>query len=562
MTAAERISLGKLGFTLQDGALRHLSYDGVELIRGLSFLVRDRDWGTIVPRLTTLSREEGEVFRQTFRAEYQTGNARLSTVLTIEAGEDGVTFAAQGEVDGPFETNRTGFTILHPASVAGCPAEIVHSDDAVETSAFPTLIDPWQPFMDIVSISHDRDGYRVSCEMRGDTFEMEDQRQWGDASFKTYNRPLAKPWPYVLPTGEVVEQSVHVSWKKVKTAASVVVEDQTREATFPEIAIVLTAEDARRLAATPRDVDAVMPKRLLCHIDAALGCVAGQVAAFGQLQSVLPNLTYDVELICLFDPSIEAELKRFKVDMAAAGFSPDSVLICPSVDRQSTPPGSAWPECPPLDDIHRIAADVFYDVTRGGGMVSFFPELNRKRPPLEHLAFVSHGLCPIVHAADDLSVMETLETIPHITRSASAIIGECEYRLGPSTIAMRQNPYGTRTIPNPNGEQVCMTDDDPRHRGQFGAAYTLGVATMISGADVQVWTPSALYGPRGLDGPIVEVVAALARCAGEPVRHAFLANGIATLQLGSTRFRANVTGQSNGGLPPYGWDQTSLADQA
>ncbi len=562
MTAAARISLGKLGFTLQDGALRHLSYDGVELIRGLSFLVRDSDWGTIVPRLTTLSREEGEVFRQTFRAEYQTGNARLSTVLTIEACEDGVTFAAQGEVDGPFETNRTGFTILHPASVAGCPAEIVHSDDTVETGAFPTLIDPWQPFMDIVSISHDRDGYRVSCEMRGDTFEMEDQRQWGDASFKTYNRPLAKPWPYVLPTGEVVEQSVHVRWKKVKTAASVVVEDQAREATFPETAIVLTAEDARRLAATPRDVDAVMPQRLLCHIDAALGDIAGQVAAFGQLQSVLPNLTYDVELVCLFDPSVEAELKRFKVGMAAAGFSPDSVLICPSVDRQSTPPGSTWPECPPLDDIHRIAADVFSDVTRGGGMVSFFPELNRKRPPLEHLAFVSHGLCPIVHAADDLSVMETLEAIPHITRSAFAIIGECDYRLGPSTIGMRQNPYGTRTIPNPNGEQVCMTDDDPRHRGQFGAAYTLGVATMISGADVQVWTPSALYGPRGLDGPIVEVVAALARCAGQPVRHASLANGIATLQLGSTRFRANVTGQSNGGLPPYGWDQTSLADQA
>ena len=490
MTAAERITLGKLGFTLQDGALRHLSYDGVELIRGLSFLVRDRDWGTIVPRLTTLSREEGEVLCQTFRAEYQTGNARLSTVLTIEASEEGVTFAAQGEVDGPFETNRTGFTILHPASVAGCPAEIVHSDDTVETGAFPTLIDPWQPFMDIVSISHDRDGYRVSCEMRGDTFEMEDQRQWGDASFKTYNRPLVKPWPYVLPTGEVVEQSVHVSWKKVKTAASVVVEDQAREASFPETAIVLTAEDAWRLAATPRDVDAVMPQRLLCHIDAAMGNVAGQVAAFGQLQSVLPNLTYDVELICLFDPSVEAELKRFKVDMAASGFSPDSVLICPSVDRQSTPPGSAWPECPPLDDIHRIAADVFYDVTRGGGMVSFFPELNRKRPPLEHLAFVSHGLCPIVHAADDLSVMETLETIPHITRSASAIIGECDYRLGPSTIAMRQNPYGTRTIPNPIGEQVCMTDDDPRHRVQFGAAYTLGVATMISGADVQVYMGS------------------------------------------------------------------------
>jgi hypothetical protein len=561
MTVAERITLGKLAFTLQDGALRHLSYDGVELIRGLSFLVRDRDWGTLAPRLTTLSREEGDVFRQTIRAEYQTTDARLSTVLTIEAGEGGVAFAAKGEIDGPFETNRTGFTILHPASVAGCPAVIVHSDDTVDEGAFPTLIDPWQPFMDIVSITHDREGYRVSCEMCGDTFEMEDQRQWGDASYKTYNRPLAKPWPYVLPSGEVVEQSVHVSWEKVETVSTAVASDQSQTATFPETAIVLTAEDARRLAVSPQDINAVMPQRLLCHIDAALGDIAGQVAAFGQLQTALPNLTYDVELICLFEPSVEAELKRFKAEMAAVGFAPDSVLICPSVDRQSTPPGSAWPECPPLEDIHKIAADVFFDVARGGGMVSFFPELNRKRPPLDHLVFVSHGLCPIVHAADDLSVMETLETIPHITRSARAIIGKCEYRLGPSTIAMRQNPYGTRTIPNPNGERVCMTDDDPRHRGQFGAAYTLGVATMIADADVQVWTPSALYGPRGLEGPIVEVIAALARCAGESVRHASLDNGIATLQLGSTRFRANVTGQSNGGLPPYGWDQTSLADQ-
>jgi len=27
-----------------------------------------------------------------------------------------------------------------------------------------------------------------------DAFEVEDQRQWGDASFKTYVRPLSKPW--------------------------------------------------------------------------------------------------------------------------------------------------------------------------------------------------------------------------------------------------------------------------------------------------------------------------------------------------------------------------------
>jgi hypothetical protein len=40
---------------------------------------------------------------------------------------------------------------------------------------------------------------------------MEDHRNWTDASFKTYVRPLALPWPYALPAGEGVTQSVTVT---------------------------------------------------------------------------------------------------------------------------------------------------------------------------------------------------------------------------------------------------------------------------------------------------------------------------------------------------------------
>ena len=47
--------------------------------------------------------------------------------------------------------------------------------------------------------------------MEGDTFEMEDQRNWTDASYKTYVRPLALPWPYTLAKGTVIEQAVRLS---------------------------------------------------------------------------------------------------------------------------------------------------------------------------------------------------------------------------------------------------------------------------------------------------------------------------------------------------------------
>lgn len=555
----EKISVGKLAFSLQDGALRHITYDGVELLRGIAFLVRDRDWGTLAPRLTEISRDTANGFALSQRMEYESHGAKLDVTVEVRADASGLTVSARGSADALFETNRTGFTILHPAGVSGCPAVVGHSDGSVEEASFPVIIDPWQPFMDIVSLAHERDGYRVRCELSGDTFEMEDQRQWGDASFKTYNRPLALPWPYELQAGETVEQSVRLTWEACETEASEAT-DEVSDATFPEMALVITAEDASRLAGSPQDIAKVAPQRLLCHIDAALGGIEGQIAAFAALQKALPSLVYDAELIGTYEPSVAEELTAMKAAMNASGFKPDSVLVCPSVDRQSTPPGSEWPECPPLDLIHETSAEVFPDITRGGGMVSFFPELNRKRPPLEHLSFVSHGLCPIVHAADDVSVMETLEVIPHITRSARAIIGDLDYRIGPATIAMRQNPYGNRTIPNPDNDRVCMAHDDPRHRAKFGAAYVIGLAASLAPAGVTVWAPSAVYGPRGLDGPIVDVLAALARCAGQMVHRVEVANGIATLEVGGTKFTVNLTPEPNGDLGPYDWAQSNLAD--
>lgn len=554
----ERIDVGPLSFSIQKGAIRHIKYGSIELLRGIAFLVRDRDWGTLSPKIVETFRSiDGSQLRLDFQMSYENSGTEMVASVQVNATETELRVSAIATVNGAFETNRTGFTILHPAHVSGCPVVVGHSDGTTQETTFPDLIEPWQPFLDITSLTHENQGVRVTCDLSGDTFEMEDQRQWGDASFKTYNRPLALPCPYELKADETVQQTVRLTWepcftKKARTDRGAL------EVRFPDTALVLTAKDAERLITNFEVLDAVRPQRLLCHIDTALGEIEAQTRAFGALQALKPDIIFDAELICLFEPSIRAELMQVNAAMDLAGFKPESVLVCPSVDRQSTPPGSEWPDCPPLEEIHSIAVEVFPQLIRGGGMVSFFPELNRKRPPLTHLNFVSHGLCPIVHAADDISVMETLEAIPHILRSAKAILAECEYRLGPSTIAMRQNPYGSRTIPNPEYDRVCMADDDPRHRARFGAAYTLGVATAIADAGVSVWTPSAVCGPRGLTGPIVDVIAALAKCARQPVRSATLQNGTATLVIGSTKFEANLTSETINALGPFEWRHSQL----
>ena len=112
-----------------------------------------------------------------------------------------------------FVTNRTGFVVLHPLEgVSGAPVEVEHVDGSVEQSRFPELIDPTCPFMDIRALTHEPlPGLRVACRMEGDTFEMEDQRNWLDASYKTYVRPLALPWPYTIAQGEKLSQRISLA---------------------------------------------------------------------------------------------------------------------------------------------------------------------------------------------------------------------------------------------------------------------------------------------------------------------------------------------------------------
>ena len=46
------------------------------------------------------------------------------------------------------------------------------------------------------SISHGTpSGGEVTISFTGDLFEMEDQRNWTDASYKTYSTPLRIPYP-------------------------------------------------------------------------------------------------------------------------------------------------------------------------------------------------------------------------------------------------------------------------------------------------------------------------------------------------------------------------------
>ncbi|RDL48863.1 hypothetical protein BLJAPNOD_04322 [Ensifer sp. M14] len=505
----QRLQAGQLSVDLDGGNLRTIRFAEREVLRGISFLVRDRDWGTCEAALDGVQIEVGAeraTVRYSARFAAPDG-AILRCNATIALDPQSVTFAANFTPDRDFETARAGFVVLHPVvGVAGRPVAVEHGDGTIERAVFPDFIEPWQPFKSISAITHEAmPGVTAECRMTGDVFEMEDQRNWTDGSYKTYVRPLALPWPYILKAGETLRQSILLTI--TPSAPPVAADGRTPEAieisladisqTLPEIGLGLRPED---LTEELRHADLVAElgaRHLICHFDPGAGHGVEALSGFRRIaQASGAKVTLECFLACR--QALDEELKAVAADVETAGLTLSSIAVSPSVDRQSTPPGSTWPDCPPLEAVYAAAQRAFPGLPLGGGMFSYFTELNRKRVPAGSLSYLTHCTNPIVHAADDLSVMQTFEALRHVTRSVRAIYGDRPYRIGPSTIAMRQNPYGSATKDNPLGRRIAMANRDPRHNALFGVAWTLAYAATVAEAGLEVLTLSTLCGPFGL----------------------------------------------------------------
>jgi D-apionolactonase len=472
---------GPLTAEFEAGNLRHIKYHGREMIRAISFIVRDKNWGTYAPQISSLDlQEEPDSFRVSYEAAIGE-EFRYSAVISGKA--DGhLSFAGKGTPGTDFPTNRTGFVVLHPIEgVAGAPCTVEHVDAAVEATRFPLLIDPVQPMKALRAITHEfLPGLKVTCRMEGDTFEMEDQRNWTDASYKTYVRPLALPWPYTILKGETVDQKVTLtvsgSAGEIQSAAreySVSIGKRSNDSLLPPLGIGLEPKD---LTATEHIVETLReagPSHIVCYYDPRLGhsysdlkrmvALGSSIGAELWLEFVIPSIDH-------FGSDIK-EVGRLVRELDNP-FS--TVMVSPAPDLKCTLPGSPWPPCPPLEECYRTAREAFPNARIGGGMFSFFTELNRKRPPLELLDLVTFTTVAIFHAGDDHSAMEGLESLPYMADSVREFISGKPYHVGPSAIGLRMNPYGEAPMPNPHNIRQAMNGMDPRQRGLFAAAWSIG----------------------------------------------------------------------------------------
>ena len=504
---------GPVTVEIDQGQLRYLRVGEEEAVRAIAFVVRDVEWGTYTPEISKLALEHFEDrFHLRYEARCHDARQALHYAASIRGEPDGsLLFEAEVEAETDFSTGRTGFVVLHPASqLAGRTLKVTHTNGETKTTAFPTLISPSQPVFDIRKLSHPlSSGQWVELDMQGDAFEMEDQRNWGDCSFKTYIRPLWRPREYVLLAGSRHAQHVRLQLKdggdalprparRSEGATGVKVTWRGDAAgAMPRMAVGLAAEEVDRVFARLTEVRALAPQTLLHQIIMPHGHGVAELRAHRRLSEAI-GAEAQLEAVIAGTRSPDEEVGEIARAASEAGFVPSSISIFPVSDLVSRQPGEEDPSVPPAGEIVAAARRFFPAARLGGGMYTYFTELNRKRSPVAGVDFVVHSFCPIVHAADDRSVMETLETLPAIVGTVRSFIGVTPYVFGPSAIGARTNPYGRTVIDNPQSRRTCLTRDDPRQRGLFGAAWLVGYVAALASLEIEAVTTAALVGPLGV----------------------------------------------------------------
>src|SRR5262249_38949073 len=215
-TEMRELRAGTLSCLLDGIDLRYVCNGDDELVRRLFVAVRDEAWGTVAPQIRDLQVEDGgDSFCVSFDALHESGELRFRWRGLLAGTADGVLECRMdGRAGTDFRFCRIGFCVLHPRELAGSRYR-AHGPNGEVAGTLPAAIGvkgfaegtlwPLFPSYDRIELGGAR------FEFEGDLFEMEDQRNWTDASFKTYSTPITLGWPHEAAAGQTIVQSVRLS---------------------------------------------------------------------------------------------------------------------------------------------------------------------------------------------------------------------------------------------------------------------------------------------------------------------------------------------------------------
>ena len=495
----ERISLnaGPLSMIFEDGSIRNIRIDEYEALRSIYVAVRDKHWGTVKPLLSNLIFSIKEKsFRVKFEMNHKDREINFTWNGEITGDENGrITFEMCGEALSKFLKNRIGFCVLHPIKeCCGKSCVIEHSNGSVEHTNFPQYISSHQPFTDIRTIRHKIDkSTELIVNYTGDEFEIEDQRNWTDASFKTYCTPLSLDHPTLICEGETINQTITLSINgktsisQKKSSLNYNVNYYSKEHKLSKIGFgasscsnLLNAKKIdllKRLCISHLRVNVVPSKKEFANI---LMRAANDSTLIGAPLAIAiyfeNNIELELEIFIMNINKIKPEIVSFLI------FHKNEVGISSHV----------------IEKAYKTLKKIYPNAVIGSGSNKFFAELNRNKPDnLEFYDFVCYPICPQVHGFDNFTLVENLAAQADTVFSTKNFMKDIPIHISPVTFRVVLDPNIDETnILNKKEIRTFLADE--RQMSLFGACWTLGSIKYLCEAEVESITYFEITGKLGI----------------------------------------------------------------
>lgn len=485
-------SIGDLKVTVDGIDLRDIRWQGVEAIRRIYPVFQDRNWtnrpfridectiDTAADLITVRASGTGSFDAEPLRWQLQ---AKLTAT--------GFDYHFTADTESSFLRNRLGLCVLYPMASAGSDCRVEHVDGTETVAVFPRAISPHQPFVDIRAITHILpNGGSATVRMTGDTFEMEDHRNWTDASFKTYCTPITMPFPVAVTPGTPIEQRVSVTFATGSPASDlplspIAIRMEPEATALPRLGTCLSAENPVLSDAQIDLFSALDLDHLRIELDPTVVDAAERLAAAAYSAARI-GARLRVSAICQ-DPS---ELQVFASTPTDITARIDCWYVFSS-EHKVTP--AEW------GPLARTAlGPSFDDVRLGGGTNLYFTELNRE--PSDALAFdvLNFSINPQVHAFDDRTLVQNAMAQQVVAENAAKITEPAELSVSPITLRPRFNPNATDPASDVSNTPL-PSDVDARQHTYFAANWTAMSIKYLAAANcVDVATYFEAVGWKGL----------------------------------------------------------------
>lgn len=455
------LQAGAMSCLYEHGKLRYIKIGDTEIICNIYTALRDHNWTTVPYKITKESIDvQQDMFSVTCTALYTMGSVKYRATLIITGKNNTIVFTFKGIALSKFSRNRIGICVLHPIhECMNKPCVVTDIAGNHKTLQFPAQISPTELFKNVAQMQWlPAENCTATLQFEGDPFETEDQRNWADNSYKTYNTPPDRALPIEINIGDTVTHTVtlkvEIGGKPTINTNDIHIAITDHKFKLPRIGYSrtphkkLTTQQIAFLKHVPFDT-----YRIEIRFDTDWRKLLEQAATEATgLKTCLS--------IVIFFTDTDTQLQELINVFEKSYINLVEDILILDTGRKTT-------SAETMNKAYPLLKWIFPGIKIGAGTDGYFTEWNRQPLTDVPMDFVSYSLNPQVHANDTRTLIENLQAQPYTLAKANIINPGVPVHVSPITLRSRRVP---------------KLKHDARQSSLFTAAWVLLSIKYLAGA--------------------------------------------------------------------------------